>query len=160
MKKGILTVAIILFITNLSYACVTCAEKKVKESYQKSAMVFTGKLIKKELIIKEVKAPKIEEVQSYATYQYTFKVYEMYKGVKKTKLVSITSKYKNDLNFKEDKEYLIYAYSSKYLLTNNFYLNGEKVEEFLAVNDCSRSKEIVFTEKKELKKLKKLAKRS
>lgn len=159
MKKGILTAAIILLLTNLSFACV-CTEKNIKESYQNSSIVFTGKLIKKELVIKEISAPKINEVQSYATYQYTFEVNVVYKGKKNTKTVTISSKYKNNLNFKEDKDYLIYAYNSNYLLTNNFYLNGEKVTPFLAIDNCTRSKEIAFAEKKELRRLKKIAKRN
>jgi hypothetical protein len=158
MKKGVLTVAIIILFTHLSFAC-GCAEKTVKESYQKSNLVFTGKLIKKELVVKEIKAPKIEEVQSYATYQYTFEILVMYKGKQAIKEVVLSSKYRNTLNFKENNEYLVYAFNSNYLLTSNFYLNGEKVPSFLAVDNCSRSKEIVYTDKKELKKLRKYSKR-
>jgi hypothetical protein len=154
--KGILSFALILFTINI-FAC-NCAENTVKDSFNNSNIIFTGELIKKDLLIKEIEAPKIKTLQKYVTYQYTFKIITNFKGNKSTKEITISSRYK-DFNFKVGKAYLVYAYFSEYLLTNNFYLNGERVNPFLASDICTRTKSLSVTESRELKKLKSISKR-
>lgn len=54
---------------------------------------------------------------------------------------------------------ITYSYFLEYLLTSNFYINGEKVKPFLATDFCTNTKKLNFVNKKELKKLKKIARR-
>jgi len=155
--KGIIFLFFAFFINvNSIQASCGCEEISLKKAYDKSDLIFTGKLIKKELKSEEIKAPKIEQKQLYIRMIYTFEIEHMYKGKMSSKIITIQSKY-NNINFEKGRKYLVYAYLSNYLLTNNFYINGEKVLPFLATDNCTKSRELRFVEKKELKKLRKFA---
>ena len=158
MKGIILLFFTLFFHVNSIQASCGCDEVSLKKAYEKSDLIFTGELIKKEIKSEEIKAPKIAQKQKYTRVIYTFKIEKLIKGKLQSKIVVIQSKY-NNINFVKGRKYLVYAYMSKYLLTNNFYINGEKVPPFLATDNCTKSRELRFVEKKELKKLKKLAKR-
>jgi len=157
MKGIILAIFTIFFTVIGTQASCGCEEVSVKKAYEKSDLIFTGKLIKKQIRSEEIKAPKIAQKQLYTRMLYTFEIKQIYKGKKYHKVIQIESKY-NNINFEIGRKYLVYAYLSEYLLTNNFYINGEKVPSFLATDNCTKSRELRFVEKKELKKLKKLSK--
>jgi len=163
LKTNIMKGIILLFFTfffyvNNTQASCGCEELTVKKAYEKSDLIFTGKLINKEILSEEIKAPKIAQKQLYTRVLYTFEIEKLYKGKVQKRTIKIQAKY-NNINFVKGRKYLVYAYLSKYLLTNNFYINGEKVTPFLATDNCTKSRELRFVEKKELKKLKKRAKR-
>ncbi len=157
MKGIILTALCIAFSIANAYSC-SCEELNNKEAFKKSDLIFTGKLIEKEIKTTEINAPKIQTKQRYTRVIFTFEVMELIKGVKKSKTITINSKY-NNIDFKRGETYLIYAYYSEYLLTSNFYLNGEKVAPFLVTDICTKTKQLALIQKKELKKLKKFARR-
>lgn len=158
--KGIILLffAFYLNIFSIQASC-GCIEVSLNKAYEQSDIIFTGELIHKELKDEEIKAPKIAQKQRYLRMVYTFKINKLYKGKLQSKIVVIESKY-NNINFEKGRKYLVYSYLSKYLLTNNFYINGEKVTPFLATDNCTKSREIRFVEKKEIKKLVKLSKRN
>lgn len=158
--KGIILLffTFFLYVNSIQASC-GCEELTVKEAYKKSDVVFIGKLVKKETLSEEIKAPKIDQKQLYTRMLYTFEIEKLYKGKMQKKRIKIQTRYHN-INFEKGRKYLVYAYMSKYLLTNNFYINGEKVTPFLATDNCTKSRELRFVEKKELKKLKKYAKKS
>ena len=158
MKKRILTFTILLFTLSLTYASCSCEELSIKDAYNSSDLIFTGRLVDKEIKITEINAPKIEEKQRYTRVVFTFEVIELIKGKKRVKTVKISSRY-NDIDFKRGDKYLIYSYYSEYLLTTNFYLNGEKVTPFLVTDVCTNTKKISKVEKREIKKLKRFARK-
>ncbi len=155
--KGIILSVIIVFSISNAFAC-NCEELKITKAYNNSDLIFTGKLINKEIKVTEVEAPKIKSIQKYTRIIFTFEVIEVIKGRKHNSIVKISSKF-NDINFMLGEEYLIYSYFSEYLLTSNFYINGEKVKPFLATDFCTNTKKLSFVNKKELKKLRKIARR-
>jgi hypothetical protein len=159
MKGIILLFFAVFFNINSTQASCGCGEISLKKAYEQSDLIFTGKLIKKQIKSEEIKAPKIAQKQRYTRMIYTFEIERMYKGKLQSKIVIIESKY-NNINFEKGRKYLVYAYLSKYLLTNNFYINGEKVTPFLATDNCTKSRELRFVEKKELKKLAKFNRRN
>ncbi len=158
MKKSFLIIVFLLSVFSISFANCGCGDLSIKESFKSSDAIFRGKLIKKELLITEINAQKIETKQKYTRMVYTFLVNEVIKGKIQQKKIQITTKY-NDINFILDTDYLVYSYYSEYLLTSNFYLNGERVEPFLVTDNCTNSKKICAVDKKELKKIRKLARR-
>jgi hypothetical protein len=158
MRGIILLVFTFLFSVNTISASCGCEELSLKKAYQKSDLIFTGILIKKEIKTKEVKVSKIAQKQLYTIVKHTFKIEKLIKGKTYSQTVEIKTKY-NNINFIKGKKYLVYAYFSKYLLTNNFYLNGEKVEAFLATDNCTQSRELRFVAKKELKKIMRFSRR-
>jgi len=157
MKRGILILTVLLLNFNFLHA-EAGGEIELKKAIKKSAIIFSGKLIKKELLITEIKAPKIGTAQKYIRTVYTFEVSEIFKGEMDSKTIQITTKYK-EFDFVKGEKYIVYSYYSKYLLTSNFYLNGEKVTPFLATDKKVRTKNIAKIERKEMKKLKKMARK-
>ncbi len=157
MKGIILAIFTLLIGINNIQANCDCEELSLKKAYNSSDLIFTGKLVKKEVLTEEINAPKIESKQLYTRVIYTFELKQLFKGKATNRIIQIQTKY-NNINFEKGKLYLVYAYLSKYLLTNNFYINGEKVTPFFATDICTRTKELQLVEKKELKKLKKYAK--
>lgn len=157
MKKGILILTLLLLNVNFLFAD-SGGEIELKKAIKKSAIIFSGRLIKKELVVTEIKAPKIGTAQKYVRTVYTFEVLEIFKGKRDFITIRITTKYK-EFDFEKGGNYVVYSYYSKYLLTSNFYLNGEKVTPFLATDKKIRTKKLTKIERKELKKLKKLARR-
>lgn len=157
MKGIILTALLTLSIVFKANACA-CEKLKLKDAYNKSELIFTGKLIDKEIKITEIKAPKIDLKQKYVITVYTFEIIEFIKGVKNVKTIKINTRY-NNIDFVNGEKYLIYSYYSEYLLTSNFYINGEKVNPFLATDSCTNTKNLANVERKEIKKLKKFARR-
>ena len=155
MKKTLFGIVFFLLSVSTTFAI---DGKKIKASYKKATVVFTGNLINKEIIQTEEEAPFIESMQSYIRTVYTFEITEWFKGVKQSKTIKIVSKHQ-DFNFKIGNTYLVYSFLSMHLLTSNFYLNGEKVTPFLAVKKASLTRDIMEVSKKEIKKLRKLAKR-
>ncbi len=150
---------ITLFIfTLLATFNFTSINTEIKEAYKKSDVVFIGKIIAKEIKQTPINVSKINAIQNYIRTVYTFEIIELFKGQQKSKTIKITTKY-NAFNFKMGDVYLTYAYLSKYLLSNNFYINNETVIPFLAVKKPSRIRPIEIVSKKELKKLRKYAKR-
>ncbi|MEE9348469.1 MAG: hypothetical protein V3U80_00315 [Flavobacteriaceae bacterium] len=131
--------------------------KNIKKSFKKSNTVFVGELVKRELKQSKVLAPSINTEQNYIRIIYTFKVIKLFKGDNE-EFVQITIRYKGK-DFVKGEKYLVYANLSEYLLTSNFYLNGEKVTPFLTVNEKSRTKLKALTNRKEIKKLNKLARK-
>ncbi len=158
MKGIILVISLFLISTSLSFATCGCEEQSLKQAYRKSDLIFKGKLIQKEIFSREIKAPKINVKQKYTTIVYTFEVVEVIKGIKNRKVIKLETK-PNSINFDRGKTYLVFAYLSKYLLTSNFYLNGEKVKPFLVTDVCTKTKEFTLVDKKTIRKIKKLAKR-
>jgi hypothetical protein len=157
MKRGILILTVLLLNFNFLHAD-SGGEMELKKAIKKSTVIFSGKLIKKELVVTEIKAPKIGTAQKYIRTVYTFEVSKIFKGEMNYKTIQITTKYK-EFDFVKGEKYIVYSYYSKYLLTSNFYLNGEKVTPFLATNKKSRTKQLTKIERNELRKLKKLARR-
>lgn len=158
MKGIILTSLFTLFFIFNANACTTCKKLKTKDAFNEANLIFTGKLIKKEIKITEINAPKINLKQKYVRTIYTFEVIELIKGRKNIKTIKIKTKYDN-IDFIKGEKYLLYSYYSEYLLTSNFYINGEKVSPFLATDSCTNTKKLANAERKELKKLKKFARR-
>lgn len=158
MKGIILTALCVVFSIANSYSTCSCEEQNTKDSYKKSDLIFTAKLIDKEIKISEMSAPKIGKKQLYRRVIFTFEVIELIKGKKTSNIITINSKCDN-IDFSRGEEYLIYSYYSEYLLTTNFYLNGEKVTPFLATDVCTKTKALALVDKKEIKKLKKYARK-
>jgi len=150
---------LIAFLLSFNFSnAFNTGEIDLNKAIKKSAIIFSGKLIKKEILVTDIKAPKIGSDQKYIRTVYTFKVEEIYKGKTIAKTIKITTRYK-EFSFKKGENYVVYSYYSKYLLTSNFYLNGEKVTPFLATDKKIRTKVLSKVEKKELKKLKRIARR-
>ncbi|MCF6350322.1 MAG: hypothetical protein L3J23_04755 [Flavobacteriaceae bacterium] len=155
--RGMIFSAIFFAFSLSAYAC-SCEELSTKEAFKKSDLIFAGKLIEKEIRTTEINAPKIKTKQHYTRVIFTFEVIELIKGLEKSKIITISSK-RNGIDFKRGHKYLIYAYYSEYLLTSNFYLNGEKVSPFLVTDVCTKTKQLDLIQKNEIKKLKKIVKR-
>ena len=156
MKKGILILAVLLLNISLIKASSIDGDN-LKKAIKKSAIIFSGKLISKELVTTEISAPKLGTTQKYIRNVYTFKVNQIFKGKIISNIITIVTN-KNDVDFIEGQIYVVYSFYSNYLLTSNFYLNGEKVKPFLATKS-NNTKLIAKVSKKEMKKLRRLAKR-
>ena len=103
MKGIIFTVFIAIFSISNSFAC-NCTELNTKEAYNNSDLIFTGKLINRELKTTIIKANGIKSKQTYVRMIFTFQVIEIIKGRKHTKTVVINSKF-NNIDFEKGKEY-------------------------------------------------------
>jgi len=104
---------LVLFPATKAYAC-SCASGTPKEKKERSAAVFSGKVVQRNWLTKKI--------DNQRTRQYTFKVEKAWKGVDERR-ISVYS-YDGDSStcgfaFKQGESYLVYAYESNGRLVTN-----------------------------------------
>jgi hypothetical protein len=145
-----LIIGLILIVVNQPFntkACSCIGENTVEKEVHKSDVVFTGKVLSKNVFT--VNDNNLPTGLIVKKAEYTILVTKLYKGV----LVSDTIKIITGVGsgdcgyeFLIGFEYIIYSvYSEKY------FESGQKVDKFFHTDICSRTRRI---EKKELRKIK------
>ncbi|MEM0543016.1 hypothetical protein WFZ85_10320 [Flavobacterium sp. j3] len=139
MKKIIVFILLILFVSNKSYGC-SCSEKpSIKYNFSEADQIFIGKIIK-------IDGSNYDESGQKINF-YTVEILESFKDdfykLTKRKFRTIVSSNVGscDYNFILGKVYLIYANSSN---------------DLLSCSMCSRTELIDRIKKSELEELKKL----
>jgi len=135
MKKIILTIIFVMGFSQVASACSCRPEKSVEEAFSGANNVFTGAVIKGE-VIKDEQYP-------YGNFEYEIKIIEGFKAAQSS---TITIKTKRStascgFNFKLGKRYLVYTYV--------------KDEDEIWVGLCSRTK-FHYEIEEELNELKKI----
>jgi len=162
MKKTLLlTLIFLLFSASDAYSC-SCLKSKIKEGFKNSDLIFIGKVINEEWNTSTEKIANTNKTEEYKRVTYTFLINEFIKGTESIREVEITtSGFEGDcgMSFEVGAEYLIYSYEIDYRTTSNLYLISEKVKPYFTTDLCTRTNYINNVKQRELKKLKRLAKK-
>ncbi|MAM27468.1 MAG: hypothetical protein CMC13_00445 [Flavobacteriaceae bacterium] len=155
MRKTLLLILLISISTTEIIAC-TCArekaslERKVKTEFNRSDLIFTGKVISKV-------TKTNEEYFSLADPTiYTFEIIEKIKGTFQSTNVEIVSEESGascGYNFEIGQQYLVYSINS-----DQFTSTTANKHDFVT-DLCRRNQKINTIDKREIKKLRKLGKR-
>ncbi|MEE9432149.1 MAG: hypothetical protein V3V16_13955 [Melioribacteraceae bacterium] len=160
-KSSILTFILILFSVGVVYPC-SCLNTRIKEGFKRSDLIFTGKVVDEKWESTTEKISGTDKTEEYKRVTYTFHITEFIKGTESIKEVKITTSGMGEscgMTFNMGSEYLIYSYETEHRATPNLYLISEKVKPFYTTDLCTRTNELKNIKPKELKKLKRLAKR-
>ena len=160
-KSSILMFVLILISIGEVYAC-SCLNTRIKEGFKRSDLIFTGKVVDEKWETTTEKISGTDKTEEYKRVTYTFQIIEFIKGKGFVNEVKITTSGMGEscgMTFNIGSEYLIYSYKAEHRATPNLYLISEKVKPFYTTDLCTRTNELKNIKTKELKKLKRLAKR-
>ncbi len=144
-------IVLILIITVLSLSSLACScvgKSSVKEGVHKSNIVFSGKILTKNVfVLDDSILPK--GLKLYQT-EYKILVAKVYKGkMRKDTISLITGIGKGDcgFEFKVGNDYIVYSnYKDKY------FTLGKRVKKFLYTDICTRTKPFDENEHQEILK--------
>lgn len=154
MKNILLTIAVVVFSTTDVLACSCVSKKisfgkKVKIEFQRSDLVFTGKVI--DIIDNETG----ETTFSGYPIIYIFEVVQTFKGKGETKIIEVVSARASascGYKFNVGETYLVYSIKS------DFYNSYTRNNSDFITSLCDRNKPLATTEKREIRKLERLSK--
>ncbi|WP_299124698.1 hypothetical protein [uncultured Winogradskyella sp.] len=157
MNKIILTILLSIFVTTNSVAC-TCIvineslSKKVIKSFNQSDFILTGKVISK-----EDKRSSDKSQSSFDPIIYRFEIKNIIKGNINTRIVAIASPRDGSscgYSFEIGKSYLVYGRESEQFSS----ITKNKLDFVSSL--CDRNQKLKIVKKRELRKLKRLAKQN
>jgi hypothetical protein len=161
-KTTFITLILLILSVNGIYAC-SCIKSNIKKGFNNSDLIFTGKVVDvNEKILKDSILTENGKfyVREYRRIEFKFKVSEFIKGKNKTEFITVTTTGGGaDCGnyFKLNTEHLVYSYETDIKL-NSFDENA-KTEPYFTTSICTRTKDLNRTKKREILKLKRLAKR-
>ncbi len=163
MKKTLFLTFILLFLSSsVIYAC-SCIKSSIKEGFNRSDLIFTGKVVDiNEQIMKDSIPTENGKfyVREYHRIEFKFKVLEFIKGKNEREFITVvTTGGGADCGnyFKLNTEHLVYSYKTDIKL--NSFDESNKTEPYFTTSICTRTKTLKGTMKREIRKLKRLAKR-
>lgn len=142
-------VLLLIFAYYNIWACSCFGESDIKESFDKSDIVFIGKVIS----IQEVKITQdFAGTESFIDRYYskvTLSIEQLYKGnLESNKVVVFTGVGGGDCGYHFDLDKIYVVYANKW---NRIYYNGDKVSPYFYTDICQRTTEKIVEEKKKLK---------
>lgn len=146
MNKIIVLAFACFFPLNI-WACSCIGEKTVKEEVSKSDVIFSGKIISKNIFT--VNDDNLPSGLVLKKAEYIILVTKIYKGQTTSdtlKLITGVGSGDCGYEFAIGSEYIIYSVRS-----NKYFESGNKVETFLYTDICTRTRRI---DKKELRNIK------
>jgi len=169
MRRTVLLILTLIgFLTNEVYAC-TCVEineslgKKIEKAFSKSDLIFIGKVIDQQFEETEIYVPEINSTQKYSRAIYTFELINLFSGQpdkEEIEIVTTGSSSSCGFEFLVGEVYLVYSNQYDQRIAFSPYLNQEKVDPFYATDICTRTEKVNKVEKREIRKLNRMAKRN
>lgn len=155
---------LLLFSVNDIYAC-SCLESSIKQGFTHADIIFTGKAIAFDKITHTDSISNPEKAGAYyhrqfVYYEFTFEIKEIIKGNIDTGLLTITTHVDSascGFYFELDTDYLVYSHRSNIQMGS--WIEEDIVDPYYTTGLCTRTQAISKDTKKEIKKLKRLAKR-
>ncbi|WP_310395325.1 hypothetical protein [Hymenobacter sp.] len=172
MKVILLAVSLVLFTSPAVWACLCVTEKisekeKIAKDYAQAAVVFTGRVVRAESIMRADTAHFRSRhsdrdtvlTSQHAGVRYTFAVSRLLKGSGVGPEVFVTSDNTScGVALAVDSERLMYAYSVD--VEPNLRGALRRVAPYYATDVCSRHQELRYTKAAERRQLRQLAKRA
>jgi hypothetical protein len=137
--------------------------KKVEKSFIESDLIFTGKVIGKEIKTTEIYVAELDKKQTYVRAVFTFEIIDKISGkfnVEKIEIVTSDGEESCGFEFQIGKKYLVFSRIYDQRIAFSPYLNQEKVKPFYSTDLCMRTNLVTRVKKREIKKLKRLAKQN
>ncbi len=162
MKKTIfITFLLLILSANRIFAC-SCIKSNIKKEFDQSDLIFTGKVvaINERILIDSILVENGKfHIREYRQIDFKFKVEKLIKGQIKTEFIIIsTTGGGTDCGnyFDLNSEHLVYSYASDIRLGS--FDENAKTKPYFTTSLCTRTKKLERTKKREVRKLKRLAK--